>query len=90
MMTIQDSVSFNPIGLTQNIQTKIFVDEQQHKEKTEMPVSSMDVKDATHPKAVLMQLIEQKESGAMEENDFNSQLAEMKMEVIGSVLNLQA
>jgi len=74
----------------QNVQTKLFVDEQNHKEKTEIPVSSMDVKDATHPKAILMQLIEQQESGEIEEKDFSSSMAELKMESIGSILNLQA
>ncbi len=54
------------------------------------PTSSAEVKEANDPKAVLMQLLEQKESGVIEEKDFTSQLAEMKMEVIGSVLNLQA
>ncbi len=54
------------------------------------PTSVEDIKEANDPKAVLMQLIDQKESGEIEEKDFTSQLAEMKMEVIGSVLNVQA
>ena len=52
--------------------------------------SSMEVKEANDPKAILMQLIEQKESGEIEEKDFSSSMAELKMEAIGSVLNLQA
>ena len=54
------------------------------------PTSAAEIKEANDPKAVLMQLLEQKESGTIEEKDFSSQLAEMKMEVIGSVLNVQA
>ncbi len=60
------------------------------KELAPEPSSVEDIKEANDPKAVLMQLIEQKESGVIEEKDFTSQLAEMKMETIGSVLNLQA
>ncbi len=60
------------------------------KEIAQEPTSVEDVKEANDPKAVLMQLIEQKESGTIEEKDFSSQLAEMKMETIGSVLNLKA
>jgi len=55
-----------------------------------VPTSSAEVKEASDPKAMLMQLVEQKESGEIEEKDFSSQLAQMKMEVIGSVLNVQA
>lgn len=54
------------------------------------PASIEDIKEANNPKAILMQLVEQKNSGMIEEKDFSSQLAEMKMETIGSVLNLQA
>ena len=60
------------------------------KELAQAPSSVEDIKEANDPKAVLMQLIEQKESGVIEDKDFTSQLAEMKMETIGSVLNLQA
>ena len=54
------------------------------------PTSSMEVKEANDPKAILMQLMEQKESGEIEEKDFSSSLARMKIETIGSVLNLHA
>ena len=62
----------------------------QPEETAPSPSSSEEIKEANHPKAVLMQLLEQRESGEMEEKDFSSQLAELKIETVGSVLNTQA
>jgi len=59
-------------------------------ESTSVESLTAQVQEANNPKAIFMQLLEQKESGVIEEKDFSSQLAEMKMETIGSVLNLQA
>jgi hypothetical protein len=50
--------------------------------------SSEEIKKATDPKAVLMQLLEQRESKELQERDFSSQLAELKLEAVGSVLNI--
>jgi len=54
------------------------------------PGSSAEIKEANNPKAVLMQLLEQQKSGEIEDKDFSSQLAEMKIESIGALLNTQA
>ncbi len=54
------------------------------------PSTTEEIKEANDPKAVLLQLLDQKESGAIAEKDFHSQMAELKQEAIGSVLNTQA
>jgi hypothetical protein len=59
-------------------------------EEVPLTTSSEEIKEAANPKAVLMQLLQQRESGEMEEKDFSSQLAELKLEAVGSVLNIQA
>jgi len=59
-------------------------------EQETVPSSMAEIKEATDPKAVLFALLEQKESGLIEEKDFSSQLAELKIESIGAVLNIEA
>ncbi len=59
-------------------------------EQEQTPQSTEDIKEANNPKAVLMDLLQQKESGVIEEKDFTSSLAEMKIESVGALLNIQA